>query len=49
MIAEIGHFALILALVLSVVQCVLPLVGARAASVRGWRLRVPRPTPTRFF
>lgn len=48
-IAEIGHFALILALVLSVVQCVLPLVGARAASVRGWRLRVPRPTPTRSF
>lgn len=49
MIAEIGHFALILALVLSVVQCVLPLVGAARASARGWRLRVPQPMPMRFF
>ena len=35
MIAEIGHFALILALVLSVVQCVLPLVGA-ARGIGSW-------------
>lgn len=35
MLAEIGHFALILALVLAVVQCVFPLVGA-AKGIRSW-------------
>ena len=29
MIAEVGHFALILALAVAIVQTVLPLIGAR--------------------
>ena len=33
MIPELGHFALILALVLSLVQAVVPLVGARRNSM----------------
>ena len=35
MIVELGHFALILALVVALVQTVVPLVGARSAA-GGW-------------
>ena len=47
MIAEIGHFALILALIVAVIQGVLPLVGA-ARGISSW-MDACAPAPTRFF
>src|ERR1700704_1838490 len=43
MIPEIGHFSLILALTLALVQGVVPLIGA-ARGVPEW-MRLPRPAP----
>jgi cytochrome c-type biogenesis protein CcmF len=49
MIAEIGHFALILALSVAVVQSVLPLVGA-ARAIPGWvAVAVPAARAQLFF
>ena len=44
MIAEFGHYALVLAFALSLAQSVLPMVGASAASGPGCRSRGRRPS-----
>ena len=41
MIPEIGHFALIVALLIAIALTVFPIVGASAASRPGWRMARP--------
>ena len=47
MIPEIGHFALILALIMALIQCTLPLLGA-ARGKAAW-IRTARPAAQAMF